>query len=37
MHARHKKEVLAYADEMRQLGPAKYDPWRTGARQRNDN
>jgi excisionase family DNA binding protein len=29
-----KEEVLAYAAEMRHLGPAKHDPWRTGARQR---
>lgn len=27
------KEVVAYAEEMKQLGSAKYDPWRTGARQ----
>jgi excisionase family DNA binding protein len=27
-------EVLSYAEEMRRLGPAKHDPWRTGARKR---
>jgi excisionase family DNA binding protein len=27
-----KEEVLAYAEEMKQLGSKKYDPWRTGAR-----
>jgi excisionase family DNA binding protein len=26
-------DVLAYAEKMERLGPAKYDPWRTGARQ----
>ena len=31
-----REEVLAYAEEMRQLGPEKHDPWRTGARQRNN-
>ena len=30
----HKEKLLAYADKMKQLGPAKYDPWRTGARQK---
>jgi excisionase family DNA binding protein len=25
-------EVLAYAEEMKQLGRTKYDPWRTGSR-----
>jgi len=29
-----KEEVLAYAAEMKRLGPAKHDPWRTGARQK---
>lgn len=29
-----KAEVLAYAEKMQQLGPQKYNPWRTGARQR---
>jgi excisionase family DNA binding protein len=29
-----KEDVVAYADEMRRLGPAKFDPWRVGARQR---
>jgi len=29
-----KASVKAYADEMRRLGPAKHNPWRTGARQK---
>lgn len=29
-----KASVLAYLEEMKRLGPAKHDPWRTGARQR---
>lgn len=29
-----KADVLAYAEEMKRLGPSKYDPWRTGARQK---
>jgi len=28
-----KADVLAYAEEMERLGPSKYDPWRTGARE----
>ena len=28
-----KADVLAYAEEMKRLGPAKHDPWRSGARQ----
>ena len=31
-----KADVLAYAEEMRKLGSSKFDPWRTGARQRTD-
>ena len=31
-----KKDVLAYAEEMERLGSAKYDPWRTGARERKE-
>jgi excisionase family DNA binding protein len=31
-----KADVLAYTEEMKQLGTAKHDPWRTGARQRTD-
>jgi excisionase family DNA binding protein len=27
-----KKSALGYADKMKQLGPAKHDPWRTRAR-----
>lgn len=27
-----KQQVVAYAEEMKQLGSAKHDPWRTGAR-----
>jgi len=29
-----KKGAVDYADEMKRLGPAKHDPWRTGARQK---
>jgi excisionase family DNA binding protein len=29
-----KADVEAYAEEMKRLGTAKHDPWRTGARQR---
>jgi excisionase family DNA binding protein len=29
-----KSEVLEYADEMERLGTAKYDPWRSGGRQK---
>jgi excisionase family DNA binding protein len=32
-----KAEVIAYAEEMQRLGHSKYDPWRTGARQRPRN
>ena len=32
-----KSSVLAYAEEMNKLGPAKHDPWRTGARLSNDD
>ncbi|MCX6032143.1 MAG: helix-turn-helix domain-containing protein [Chloroflexi bacterium] len=28
-------DVLRYAEEMRHLGAARHDPWRTGARQRS--
>ena len=31
-----KADVLAYAEEMKRLGPAKYDPWRTGTRQKTN-
>jgi len=31
-----RKEVVAYAEEMRRLGPQKHDPWRTGARRKDD-
>jgi excisionase family DNA binding protein len=27
-----KDSLLAYANEMKRLGPSKHDPWRTGAR-----
>jgi excisionase family DNA binding protein len=27
-----KEQVLNYLEEMKQLGTAKHDPWRTGAR-----
>ena len=28
----HRDSLLAYAEEMKKLGQAKHDPWRTGAR-----
>jgi len=28
-----KADVIAYAEKMKQLGPSKHDPWRTGARE----
>jgi excisionase family DNA binding protein len=31
-----KKEVEAYAEKMRRLGPQKHDPWREGAREKKD-
>ena len=31
-----KQAILDYVDQMRQLGPEKYDPWRSGARQRHE-
>jgi len=30
----NRESLLAYAREMKQLDKAKFDPWRTGARQR---
>jgi excisionase family DNA binding protein len=33
----NRASVQAYIDKMQELGPAKYDPWRTGARQTDDN
>jgi excisionase family DNA binding protein len=30
------RSVQEYSDEMRRLGPAKHDPWRTGARRKDD-
>ncbi|NLF03352.1 MAG: excisionase family DNA-binding protein [Anaerolineales bacterium] len=30
-----KQEVLDFAAQMRGLGPAKYDPWRSGTRRRD--
>jgi hypothetical protein len=32
----NKDEVKAYAEEMKTLGTAKFDPWRTGARKRSE-
>jgi len=32
-----KAEVIAYAEEMQRLGHSKHDPWRTRARQRDDD
>jgi hypothetical protein len=29
-----KESLSDYANEMKRLGPAKHDPWRSGARQR---
>jgi excisionase family DNA binding protein len=29
-----KAAVLAYAEQMKKLGPTKHDPWRIGARRR---
>ena len=31
-----KGSLAAYTDQMKQLGPSKHDPWRTGARHRHD-
>ena len=31
-----KSSVLEWAEDMKRLGPAKHDPWRTGARRRNE-
>lgn len=31
-----KASVEAYVDEMKRLGPAKHNPWGTGARHNND-
>jgi excisionase family DNA binding protein len=30
----NKSDVLAYAEKMKQLGSEKYNPWKTGARQK---
>jgi len=30
----NRESVKEYADRMKQLGPARHDPWRTGARER---
>ena len=32
-----RESLLAYAEEMKRLGPAKHDPWRTGARRRRSS
>jgi len=32
----NKESVIAYVDEMKRLGPAKHDPWRTGARRKSN-
>lgn len=32
-----KADILAYVQEIEELGPAKFDPWRTGARQKDDD
>lgn len=31
----HREALMAYVDEMKRLGPAKHDPWRTGARRKD--
>jgi excisionase family DNA binding protein len=31
-----RQDVIAYAEEMERLGPAKHDPWRTGARTKEE-
>jgi excisionase family DNA binding protein len=30
----NQESIQSYVRKMKELGPAKYDPWRTGARQR---
>ncbi len=32
----NKADVLAYVAEIERLGRAKFDPWRTGARRKDD-
>ena len=32
----NREEVLAYAEEMKRLGPARHNPWRTRARRRGE-
>jgi excisionase family DNA binding protein len=32
----NKASLLAYQKEMEQLGPTRYNPWRTGARRKDD-
>lgn len=31
-----RQDVIAYAEEMERLGSAKHDPWRTGARTKEE-
>jgi excisionase family DNA binding protein len=31
-----RQDVIVYAEEMERLGPAKHDPWRTGARTKEE-
>jgi excisionase family DNA binding protein len=31
-----RESLTDYANEMKRLGPAKHDPWRTGAREREE-
>lgn len=31
-----RRGILTYAEKMRQLGPDKHNPWRTGARRREN-
>lgn len=33
----NKDDVLAYVEKIEYLGRAKFDPWRTGARQRDED
>ena len=32
-----KKDILAYQRSMQSLGQKRYDPWRTGAREKNQD
>jgi excisionase family DNA binding protein len=32
-----REDVMAYAEQMEELGSGKHDPWRSGARKRKDD